>query len=299
MNLPTPAASTPDRLAACAAELVAGGSLEMSPERAGDAAAIAAQLPAGIRVYVNHLPRHGLEQSLTALASLRAAGLEPVPHIAARRIASRNELTTFLVRAVRESGISKVLLIGGDDPQPLGPYGDGIAVLRERILGDCGVREVGLPGYPEGHPRIPQTALDQALTDKLALAQAQGLGASIVTQFSFAPARIVEYCSQLARKLPGVPVYVGMAGPTDAATLLRFAQRCGVSASLRAMGAQGMGAVRLFMHTDPGEQLSAVAQYCLRSADSNVIGAHVFSFGAAAKSAAWMNRIITLRGAAG
>ena len=132
-------------------------------------------------------------------------------------------------------------------------------MLRERILGDCGVREIGLPGYPEGHPRIPLTALDQALTDKLALAQAQGLGASIVTQFSFAPTRIVEYCSQLARKLPGVPVYVGMAGPTDAATLLRFAQRCGVSASLRAMGAQGMGAVRLFMHTDPGEQLRAVA----------------------------------------
>ena len=90
-------------------------------------------------------------------------------------------------------------------------------------------------------------------------------------------------------------MYVGMAGPTDAATLLRFAQRCGVSASLRAMGAQGMGAVRLFMHTDPGEQLSAVAHYCLRHPDCNVLGAHLFSFGAAAKSAAWMNRVITAR----
>lgn len=275
-----------------------GGSLEMSPERASDAMAIAALLPSGTRVYVNHLPNHGLAQSLAALASVRAAGLEPVPHIAARRIGSLGELSEFLKQAVRDAGVSKVLLIGGDDPKPAGPYADAIQLLRNRILADSGVREVGLPGYPEGHPRIPQTALDQALTDKLELAQAQGLSASIVTQFSFAPARIVEYCSELARKVPEVPVYVGMAGPTNAATLLRFAQRCGVSASLRAMGAQGMGAVRLFMHTEPSEQLSAVAQYCLRHADCNVLGAHLFSFGSAAKSAAWMNRVITARGAA-
>ena len=284
-----------DPLALCSADLMVNGSLEMSPERSGDAKAIAALLPANTRVYVNHLPRHGLAQSLAALASVREAGLEPVPHIAARRVTSRNELTEFLVKAVREAGITKVLLIGGDDAEPLGPYADGIAVLRERTLADCGLREVGLPGYPEGHPRIAQAALDQALHDKLALARAQGLGSSIVTQFSFAPARIVEYCDELARKWPEVPVYVGMAGPTDAATLLRFAQRCGVSASLRAMGAQGMGAVRLFMHTDPGEQLSAVAHYCLRHPDCNVLGAHLFSFGAAAKSAAWMNRVITAR----
>ena len=284
-----------DRLALCSADLMVNGSLEMSPERSGDAAAIAALLPANTRVYVNHLPRHGLAQTLTALASARAAGLDPVPHIAARRVVSQHELADFLDKAVHEVGITKVLLIGGDDPVPLGPYEDGIAVLRERVLGASWLREVGLPGYPEGHPRITQAALDKALIDKLELASVQGLGASIVTQFSFAPARIVEYCDELARKLPEVPVYVGMAGPTDAATLLRFAQRCGVSASLRAMGAQGMGAVRLFMHTDPSEQLSAVAQYCLRHPDCNVVGAHLFSFGAAAKSAAWMNRVITAR----
>lgn len=286
------AASLQDRIVACSVDLVIGGSLEMSPDRAGDAAVIAALLPAGTRVYVHHLPHHGLAQSLAALVAAREAGLEPVPHIAARRIASRAELTEFLVRAVAEAGITKALLIGGDDPQPLGPFADALTVLRERTLADCGLREVALPGYPEGHPRIPQAALDQALADKIGSARAQGLEASIVTQFSFAPARIVEYCDELARKLPDVPVYVGMAGPTDAMTLLRFAQRCGVSASLRAMGAQGMGAVRLFMHTDPGEQLSAVAQYCVRHADCNVVGAHLFSFGAAAKSAAWMNRVI-------
>jgi len=137
--------------------------------------------------------------------------------------------------------------------------------------------------------------LERAFDDKLREAQALGLGTSVVTQFSFAPARIVEYCDDLARRWPGLPVVVGMAGPTGAAALLKFAQRCGVSTSLRALSGQGWDAVKLFMHTDPADQLSAVAQYRLRHDDCNVIGVHLFSFGTASKSAAWMNGVITAR----
>jgi methylenetetrahydrofolate reductase (NADPH) len=280
-----------------AAELLAGGSLEMSPDHAAEARAIAALLPAGTRVYVNHLPRHGLADAVAALAALREAGLEPVPHIAARRIVSRAELATFLERAVGEAGVAKVLLIGGDDPAPRGPFADGASLLREGILAKSGVREIGLPGYPEGHPRIPRATLENAFAEKLALATGQGLAAYIVTQFSFAPLRIVEYCSELARRSPALSVYVGLAGPTDARMLLRFAQRCGVSASLRALRAQGMGAIRLATHTDPGEQLSAIARYCAVHAACNVVGAHLFSFGSALKTAEWMNATITSLGA--
>jgi len=113
-----------------------------------------------------------------------------------------------------------------------------------------------------------------------------------VTQFSFAPARIVEYLSELARRAAAVPAYVGLAGPTEPRTLLRFAQRCGVSASLRALRAQGMGAVRLVTHTDPRAQLAAVAHYCRAHPAGNVVGAHLFSFGSALRSAEWINRMI-------
>lgn len=280
------------------AELLVSGSLEMSPDHPEDAREIAALLPAGTCVYVNHLSRHALARSLPALAALRAAGLEPVPHVAARRIVSRVELATFLERAVGDAAVSKVLLIGGDDPQPLGPYADGAAVLREGILVEYGIRQVGLPGYPEGHARVSRAALRRALPDKLSLATAQGINAYVVTQFCFAPARVVEYCSELARQVPAIPVYVGLAGPADTRTLLRFAQICGVSVSLRALGAQGMGAIQLFTHTDPREQLAAVAHYCLGRGSCNVVGAHLFSFGGAAKTAAWMNREITFRASA-
>jgi len=290
-------ASALDVSAANAVDLVAAGSIEMGAHRPQDASAIAALLPAGTPVYVNHLPRHSLADSLASLAAVRAAGLEPVPHLAARRIRSRTELESFLQRAVREAGVQKALILGGDEPAALGPYADGAALIRAGLLKESGLREIGLPGYPEGHPRIPQVALEQAFGEKLALAAGHGLGAYVVTQFCFAPARILEYCSALSRSAPGVPVYVGLAGPTSPGSLLRFAQRCGVSASLRALQAQGLNAVRLVTHTDPGEQLMPLARYCAsHTAGCNVVGVHLFSFGGVTAAAAWMNRTIATRG---
>jgi len=191
-------ASALEPLAPGAAELVAAGSLEMGAHRPQDAAAIAALLPSGTPVYVNHLPRHSLEDSLASIGALREAGLEPVPHIAARRIASRAELASFLARAV----VRKALVIGGDEREARGPFADGAALIRSGLLAGEGVREVALPGYPEGHPRIPAAELERDLHEKLALTAAQGLGRYVLTQFSFAPARVIEYCAGLARSAP-------------------------------------------------------------------------------------------------
>jgi methylenetetrahydrofolate reductase (NADPH) len=292
-SLDRPAA---ERAASIAAELVSGGSLEMGAHRPQDAREIAALLPAGTPVYVNHLPRHRLLETLPTLVAVREAGLEPVPHIAARRIKDRAELQTFLTRAVGDAGVRKALILGGDEPEALGAYADGAALIREGLLAASGLREIGLPGYPEGHPRIPRAALERAFVEKLSLAAEQGLGTYVVTQFSFAPARIVEYCAGLARSAPSVPVYVGLAGPTNPLALLRFAQRCGVSASLRALRTQGMDAVRLVTHTDPADQLAALAHYCAVHADCNVVGVHLFTFGGVTSSAAWMNHYIASLG---
>jgi hypothetical protein len=68
-----------------------------------------------------------------------------------------------------------------------------------------------------------------------------------------------------------------------------------VSASLRALRAQGFGVARLVTHTDPGEQLHALARYCAARHACNVVGVHVFSFGGVREAATWMNRVISGR----
>jgi methylenetetrahydrofolate reductase (NADPH) len=270
------------------AELIAASSLEISPRELHRAGEVAARLPAGSCAYVPSLPGLPLSRTLEAVAAIRAAGLDPVPHVAARRITDKAAFADFLSRAVADHGVHRVLLLGGDEPAPRGPYVDSVQLLEEGVLAQAGVREIGVAGYPEGHARISSAALERALGRKVELARTQGIGLYMVTQFSFNPGRVVEYCAELARVRPTLPVYVGIAGPTDPAALARYAQRCGVSASLRALRNLGTGIARLVTHDDPGEHFAAVARYCAGREQCNVVGVHLYSFGGAIRTAAWM-----------
>jgi methylenetetrahydrofolate reductase (NADPH) len=273
-------------------ELLSSGSLEISPRELHHAAEVAALRPAGSCVYIPSLPGLPLARTLEAVAAIRAAGLDAVPHVSARRIRDRSEFRDFLKKAAAEHGVHRVLLLGGDEPRPKGPFQDSLQILEEGLLGECGIREIGVAGYPEGHPRIPLNALEKALARKLALAREQSIGAYVLTQFSFSPPRVVEYCAGLARSHPQLPVYVGIAGPTDPVALARFAQRCGVSVSLRALRSLGSGIAQLVANTDPRDQVAAIARYNRRREPSNVVGVHLYSFGGAVRTAAWMRQRI-------
>ncbi len=273
-------------------DLVRSGSLEMGADRPKDARAIADLLPGGTPVFVNHLPKHTLADTLAGLEAVAAAGLEPVPHLAARRIKSSVEAASFLNAAVARAGVSKLLLLGGDTPSAAGPYADALSLLNSGLIAKAGIREVAFAGYPEGHPTVDADTMIDALDAKIVAARAQGLGVRVITQFSFAPARILDFCVWLHRRAPDVPIQVGIPGPTSPASLIRFATICGVGASFRAMTNQGMGAVRLLTHTDPSEQLAMIAAHQRSNTHTNITGVHMFSFGGVAKTAQWMNGVL-------
>jgi methylenetetrahydrofolate reductase (NADPH) len=273
-------------------ELLTAGSLEISPRELHRAGEVAAMLPAGSCVYIPSLPGLPLARTLDAVAALRAAGLDPVPHVSARRIRDAEEFREFLKNAAARHSVHRVLLLGGDEPRPRGPFRDSLEVLERGVLKECGIREIGVAGYPEGHPRIALNALESALKRKIALAAEQGMGTYMVTQFCFSPQRVVEYCAGLARAWPNLPVYVGIAGPTDPVALARYAQRCGVSVSLRALRYLGAGIARLVTQTDPRDQLVALARYSSLRGQSNVVGVHIYSFGGAVPTARWMRELM-------
>lgn len=285
--MPETATAAPG-LTAAFSELLANASIEIAPRERAEIERVAEVLPVNTCIYVPAPAARPLAETLAAVAAIRRAGLDPVPHIAARRFASRVELKEFLALAVGEHGAHRVMLIAGDEAQARGPYADALQVLDDGVLGEVGIREVGLAGYPEGHGRISTTVLEKAFTRKLAVARAQNLGVYVVTQFSFSTTRITAFCADLARRDPEVPVYVGMAGPTDALKLMRYAQICGVSASLRAMRNLGAGMIGLATHTDPHEQLLALAHYSEARSACNVVGIHLYSFGGAANTARWL-----------
>lgn len=289
----SPASATEAPLRSSISELVAAGSLEISPRELHKLGEVAGLLPKDTCVYIPSLPGLPLARTLEMVSALRAAGLDPVPHVSARRVRDRGELEAFLKEATSRYGVHRVLVIGGDEPKAKGPFNDSLEVLRSGLLAKVGIREIGVSGYPEGHPRIPAAVLASSFEEKVKLAKEQGLGLYVVTQFSFAPKRIVEFCAQLARTAPAVGVYVGIAGPSDPAALLRYAQRCGVSTSLRALKNLGTGIARLVVHTDPQEQVAALGGYLQGRGTGNVVGVHLYSFGGAVRTAGWMRERIS------
>jgi methylenetetrahydrofolate reductase (NADPH) len=287
-----PASATESQLRERLSELLVAGSLEISPRELHRAAEVASILPANSCIYVPALPGLPLTRTLDAIAAIRAAGLDPVPHVSARRIRDREEFRDFLTKAAAQHAVHRVLLVGGDEPRPKGPFSDSVQVLEHGLLKECGIREIGVGGYPEGHPRIPLNGLERALQRKIDLAAEQGIGVYMVTQFCLSPQRVVDYCAGLARSQPNLPVYVGIAGPTDPVALARYAQRCGVSVSLRALRTLGAGIAKLVTHTDPHDQLVALARYSSLRGQSNVVGVHLYSFGGAVATASWMRKLM-------
>ena len=215
---------------------------------------------------------------IAAAALLRKAGLEPVVHIAARRIGAAADLQNCWPACVAKRDMRRLLVIGGD-VDAAGPYPDALAVIQKGNLREAGIEEIGIGGYPEGHPRIPAGRLEAALDEKIAAATAQGLGVHIVSQFSFSPEQILAWLRQLRACGITQPVKVGMAGPTSVPALLRYAQRCGVAASLR--GLMSGAAAGLIGHVGPDRILEALAA----AGDLGDTAPHYFSFGGTVETA--------------
>jgi len=285
--MPRRTVPTASEVAATAAQLLASSSAELSTSDREAVARAARLLPAGMNVYVPKLPRRAHADAVDRLRLLAEMGFRPVPHIAARDLASTAELEAYLHVATRECGSERVLVIGGDADVPQGPFADSAAVIASGALEATGVRHVDVAGYPDGHPKIGGDTLRSDLRRKRDLAAQSGLGLSVITQFSFHPERIADYCVELAEYAPGIPVLAGVAGPTSATRLLHYAKICGVSTSLRAINKLGLDAVRLLTHADPSGQLQILARRLAAGTAGGLAALHLFTFGGFVESAGW------------
>jgi len=252
-------------------------SLEATRPNAAEIAALAEILPPGTSIYFSAVSTITPDELVTAAASLRKAGLEPVVHIAARRIGAAGDLQELLAALRGEADMRRLLIIGGDVDLS-GPFPDALAVIQHGGLREAGFEEIGIGGYPEGHPRIAQGQLEAALDQKIAAARAAGLKVFIVSQFSFSPERILAWLKQLRACGITVPVKVGLAGPASVTALLRYAKRCGVSASLR--GLMSGAAAGLIGRAGPDAIIEMLA-----SSGETGIAPHYFSFGGAVETA--------------
>ena len=268
------------------AELIAAASIEISPRDDPLRERLDELLAPGTTVFVNHPGSVTHHDIVAACTKLRRADFIPTPHVAARRLASFTQARDFLQRAAGEAEVTRVLLVGGDPPHPVGPFGDSLDLLATGLVESNGIDCIVFASYPEGHPRIDRRRLDASLRAKLALAQRRGLDASFVTQFGFEAAPIARWIASLRDEGIACPIHIGIAGPATVATLAKFAVRCGIGASLRALGRGQTAFARILAEATPDALIRSLV--ATEDGGSPIDGLHLFTFGGVSRTAEWV-----------
>ena len=242
-------------------------------------------LPEGSSVSVTASPAKTLEDTWILSRKLSERGFKPVPHLAARMLTSETQLLS-LISQLPEVGASELFLVGGDAPDPFGPFVDSIQVLESILALDHGLDHIGVTAYPDGHSFINETILSESLHAKQALLESAGLSGHASTQMCFDPAAIRGWLQRERDAGLTIPIRLGIPGAVDRAKLLSIGARLGVGASLRFLKKNKSTVTRLFA---PGgynpnkllRPLTGVVE------PLGIEGLHIFTFNQIEKTEMW------------
>ncbi len=269
------------------AELLSGFSVEITGKDASALHEAQAFLPSGARVNVTFLGNESFEQRIAAAGAVKEAGFVPVPHIAARRLATQDELTEFLKALYEADAGDHIFVVAGDPGEPKGPYEDALGLITTAPLDEYGVRTVSVSGYPEGHPGIPEESLWVALEGKAAVLAVQGRSGDIVTQFGFDVDPVIRWIEQVRSRGIQLPIRVGVPGPAGTRRLLSYAARLGVGTSARIAKKYGLSLTNLLGTTGPDRFITELAGR-LDPVRHGVVKLHFYAFGGLRSTVQWV-----------
>jgi methylenetetrahydrofolate reductase (NADPH) len=264
------------------ARLVRRPLFELVPLR--DALERAEALPEGAATTVTASPSHGIEATIELCEGLVARGHAATPHLAAHMFRDRPHLKDVLDRC-RHVGMSRAFVIGGD-AKDRGELHDGLALLRAMEELGNPFTSVGVAGYPEGHPAIPEDRLIDALLAK------QEHATHVTTQMTFDGDAISSWIGRIRDAGVTLPVHVGVPGAVKIRRLVRIAARIGVGGSLRYLRKNRQLIQLLFRRTFTADRLLRSLGPTLADPEANISGLHVFTFNQVGETVAWQRRTL-------
>lgn len=270
-----------------AAHILEGYSLEMTAKERPDLEKAAHMIVKDTPIAIPFLPGEDMDERVAAAVKVRELGFEPMAHLSARRITSREEFATMIRRLATEAGAKRAFIVAGDPAVPEGPYEDTLQMLREGILEDNGIVAVGIGGHPEGHPAVGTDVLWRFMEDKVAEISKRAMAPLIVTQFSFDPDACLDWLSELRERGIDAPVRLGVPGPAGIKRLLRYAKFCGVGASASVLKKYGISLTNLIGSAGP-DKLVDQLRHGLAPQHGRV-RLHFYPFGGLDASMNWIN----------
>jgi methylenetetrahydrofolate reductase (NADPH) len=253
-----------------------------------------AHLPANSTVSITASPVKDLQATLDMAAQLLDLGHSVIPHLAARMVEGPEHVQS-IAAWLNAHGVRDLFVIGGDAPDPKGPYTDAGALMTALLESNANVRRIGFGGYPDGHATIPTPVLQEALMAKQQLLVDAGVNGWVSTQMCFDPKTVTRWLGEARADGFHLPVHLGVPGVIDTVKLLTMGAKLGVGASLRYLSKNRAVVSKLAAPGgyDPMTMLAPLAD------DLDPLGIdalHVFTFNQVANTVAWQ---IAVGGGAG
>jgi methylenetetrahydrofolate reductase (NADPH) len=246
-----------------------------------NARAEAAALPPGSTVSVTASPAKGLEATVELALELQRAGHHVIPHLSARMVRDEEHLRSLVV-PLRDAGIDRAFVVGGDEEHP-GAFDDALSLLEAMERLGLLPAEVGIGCYPQGHPIISDDALLAALAAKARYAS------YMTTQLCFDPKAIETWLA--ARRSDGIalPLKIGIPGVAEIPKLLSISARIGVRDAGRFVLKNRRFVGELLKSGGiyrPAGLLESLAPL-LGDPAAGVLGVHVYTFNNVGATEAW------------
>lgn len=248
-----------------------------------------AEIIPGTPINIAFLGNEDHAQRIHAARVIRACGFEPVPIISSRRLRSQQDLDGLLGALVGEASPKRFIFVGGDPATPSGPYIDSISLFKGGVLERHAIRHAGIVAYPEGHPKIDNDTLSEALRWKLAFLKDAGCSVEITTQFGFDADAIVKWIERLRGDGIDAPIRIGVPGPANVRKLLSFAKQFGVVTSTAIVRRYGFSLANLVQRVGP-ERFFEQLLLGIRDRDLGSVLYHLYPFGGVTEGIRWMNQ---------
>jgi methylenetetrahydrofolate reductase (NADPH) len=242
-------------------------------------------------MYVANIPGADFDVCVDVSIKLKKAGIEPVPHLVARKIDDVDKLKSSLDR-LTSAGCQRILLLAGDTDQPMGPFQNTLELLQTGIIQDFDLKSIGVAGHPEGNPYSTNQAIVDALKYKNEVAKKINAHMYVIAQLTFESEPVISWLNESNATGNKLPCHVGLAGPTKLKSLINYSKICGVGASLRALTKKTSMVKNLLMESTPDEMIVDFAKYKIAHPDFNIEHPHFFAFAGPKGTTTWANKVV-------
>ena len=242
-------------------------------------------LPGGASITITTSPTLDLPATIDKAELAAEMGFDVIPHVAARYVRDAGHIGEITER-LKAVGVTDIFVPGGDREEPVGEYDSAYALLSAMEELGLDFDDVGITGYPEGHPFLTDETLAEAMERKRPYAT------YVATQLCYDPETVIGWIRGLRADGVDLPVHVGIPGVMKYQRLLNISRRVGVGDSVRFLRKTTgvLGFVRQLVGSrgkyTPDALVEGLAPHTA-DPELNIAGLHVYTFNQVPDTEEW------------